>query len=179
METDFCKFSRTRHIFDVGGNGVTRDDLVFSSKEAENFIKEGTAVIIEEKIDGANIGISIAEDYQIKVQNRSHYVDSFTHKQFSTLNSWIEQHSEDLFSVLTPGRHILFGEWLFAKHSIHYTNLPDYFIAFDIFDKKEKRFFSLTERNQSLKNTGIKYVHQICKETNITKKRVSLMIIFL
>ena len=30
---------------------------------------------------------------------------------------------------------MLFGEWLFAKHSKHYTSLPAYFIAFDIYDK--------------------------------------------
>jgi atypical dual specificity phosphatase len=32
----------------------------------------------------------------------------------------------------TTVRPILFGEWLVAKHSIHYTALPDYFVAFDI-----------------------------------------------
>lgn len=40
-----------------------------------------------------------------------------------------------LCQILEPNRHILFGEWLFAKHSKHYTSLPAYFIAFDIYDK--------------------------------------------
>ena len=34
---------------------------------------------------------------------------------------------------------MLFGEWLFAKHSKHYTSLPAYFIAFDIYDKVRGR----------------------------------------
>lgn len=176
-EKDFLKFLRTRHIFDAGGNGVSRDDLVLSSKESENFLRN-TTLILEEKVDGANIGISIAENYQIKVQNRSHYVNSSTHKQFSTLDSWIEQHSEDLFSILKPERHVLFGEWLLAKHSIHYTSLPDYFLAFDVFDKDERRFLNISERNSLLEGTGIKYVHQICEETNLSKKRVRFLILF-
>ena len=44
-----------------------------------------------------------------------------------------------LCQILEPERHVLFGEWLFAKHSKHYTSLPAYFIAFDIYDKVRGR----------------------------------------
>ena len=40
------------------------------------------------------------------------------------------------------GRNILYGEWVYAKHSIHYTALPGYFIAFDIWDKQTKTFMA-------------------------------------
>jgi hypothetical protein len=30
----------------------------------------------------------------------------------------------------------------FAKHSIHYSQLPDYFLAFDIYDKRVGKFLS-------------------------------------
>ena len=39
-----------------------------------------------------------------------------------------------------PGKYILFGEWMFAKHSLEYVRLPDYFIAFDIYDCASRRF---------------------------------------
>ena len=42
------------------------------------------------------------------------------------------------FSVGT----ILFGEWLYAQHSISYSNLPDYFLAFDLYNKKKKLFYN-------------------------------------
>ena len=43
-------------------------------------------------------------------------------------------------------RFILFGEWLFAKHSIHYRRLSHYFYEFDIYDKEIEDFLSLDQR---------------------------------
>jgi len=171
---EFFKFKRTKHVYDAGGNGVTRDDLIMTKKEADAFLKNNEFVI-EEKVDGANIGISIDNDYKIKVQNRSHFVDSTSHKQFSTLEAWIEKNSEDLYKVLSPpGENILFGEWMYAKHSVHYTKLPSYFLAFDMFDIKSRKFLSVGERNDKLKETSISCVHTICQESNVSKKRVSI-----
>ena len=31
---------------------------------------------------------------------------------------------------------MLFGEWLWARHSVAYTKLPAYFVAFDIYNKR-------------------------------------------
>ena len=170
---EFFKFKRTKHIYDAGGNGVTRDDLIMTKKEADSFLK-GNEFVIEEKVDGANIGISIDNNYKIKVQNRSKFVNSTTHKQFSTLDAWLEKNSEDLYEILSPpGKFILFGEWLLAKHSVHYTRLPSYFLAFDIFDIENKKFLSVAERNDKLKDTSISRVHTICQEDNVSKKRVS------
>ena len=173
---DFYKFKRTKHIFDAGGSGVSRDDLVMTKKESENFLK--SSFVVEEKVDGANIGLSIDENFVIKVQNRSHFVNSTSHRQFSTLDAWIEKHSEDLFKILNPpGKYILFGEWLFAKHSIHYSRLPSLFLAFDIFDKEKKQCLSVLERNLILEKSSIPVINQICQEENVTKNRVSSIFI--
>ncbi|KAJ3092517.1 hypothetical protein HK102_006294 [Quaeritorhiza haematococci] len=102
-------------------------------------------VYIEEKVDGANIGISFCrESRQFLVQNRSHYINAQTHPQFGSLDTWLERNREDLMFVLegrfstTPNdgtpKRILFGEWCAAKHSIHYTRLPDWLIAFDVYE---------------------------------------------
>ena len=175
---DFHKFKRTKHILDAGGSGVSRDDLVMTNKESENFLKN-SMFVIEEKVDGANIGLSIDENLVIKAQNRSHFVKSTSHKQFSTLDAWIENHSEDLFKILNPpGEYILFGEWLFAKHSIHYSRLPNLFLAFDIFDKEKNEYLSVVERNSILEKSSIPVINQICQEENVTKKRVRLYLNF-
>ncbi len=52
-------------------------------------------------------------------------------------------------------RFILFGEWLYAKHSVFYTALPHYFFEFDIFDKAESCFLSLARRLELIDGTGI------------------------
>ncbi|EIN14290.1 ATP dependent DNA ligase [Punctularia strigosozonata HHB-11173 SS5] len=56
------------------------------------------------------------------------------------LGLWVEEHREDLYCILDrdpsfPERYILYGEWLAATHSIPYDRLPDYFMAFDVYDR--------------------------------------------
>eukprot|EP01087_Luapelamoeba_hula_P017160 TRINITY_DN5387_c2_g1_i1.p1 TRINITY_DN5387_c2_g1~~TRINITY_DN5387_c2_g1_i1.p1 ORF type:complete len:312 (+),score=91.76 TRINITY_DN5387_c2_g1_i1:44-937(+) len=145
------KFPRTRHIFDAGGSGVGRDDLVMDDGEAALWY---TAVVsVEEKVDGSNLGISMGDDFKLQFQNRSHYVFPDTQQQWRQLDSWVQQHP-GIYQVVTPDR-ILFGEWLYARHSIHYTSLPDYFLAFDIYDKKLGKFVSRRTRDRLLEGTGI------------------------
>lgn len=43
----------------------------------------------------------------------------------------------------------------YAQHSVPYDRLPSYFIAFDIFNAKEGRFYSRAERLRRLEGTGI------------------------
>ena len=183
------KFPRTRHLFDAGGSGVSRDDLLLDEGEEALFYSgrsagsrargrrpgapAGRLVCIEEKVDGANLGISVGEDLQLRVQNRSHFVNSKTHAQFSTLDSWLEENSAALYELLQSRSLVLFGEWLYAKHSIHYTQLPGYFMAFDLFDKSVGKFFSWRERNRRLEGTGIPVVRKISETTIDGRKEVS------
>ena len=46
-------------------------------------------------------------------------------------------------STKIPCGYTIFGEWLYAKHTIFYDNLPDYWLGFDIFNGKE--FIFLTD----------------------------------
>ncbi len=39
---------------------------------------------------------------------------------------------------LLKDRYIMYGEWLYAKHTVFYDNLTHYFMEFDIYDKKGK-----------------------------------------
>lgn len=128
------KFPRTKHIVNIGGASV--DDRILDKSEYELFMNDSN-VFIAEKVDGAQLGISIDENYKILVQNRSHYVNSKSHSQFEKLDKWIMDHKDSLYEILDQDT-ILFGEWLYAKHSIFYENLPDYFLAFDLYNKKKK-----------------------------------------
>ncbi|KAI4731835.1 hypothetical protein E4T49_00165 [Aureobasidium sp. EXF-10728] len=158
------KFPRTRHLFNLGS--ASRDDLILSSSDAQAFLDSSdpsTTIVIEEKVDGANLGISIDSSGAFKVQNRSHYVNSKSHAQFKKLDKWLDDHYEALSTVLDtansePGRWILYGEWLFAKHSIHYTNLPDLFLAFDLFDTEAGTFSSRDVLRERIRGTNI---HQV------------------
>ena len=88
---------------------------------------------------------------------------SETATQFKGLDNWARVHEGELCQILEPERHVLFGEWCYAKHSIHYTHLPDWFIAFDIYDRAEGRFFSAQRRDAVLGDTSIAVVPRLAQ----------------
>jgi protein-tyrosine phosphatase/adenylate kinase family enzyme len=154
------KFPRTQHLYNLGS--ASRDDLILTNNEQKEFLNR--EIVIEEKIDGANFGISIdQESYKIMYQNRSHYVSSAYSSQFKKLDYWENEYREDLFKVIIPGRYILFGEWLFARHSIHYSKLPGFFVAFDIFDKQVGKFLSRKKLEELLSQTKIPLINKIAQ----------------
>lgn len=157
------KYPRTTHLFDTGGTATTTDDLVLSASDfsaLSGMVLGGSAadVVVEEKIDGANMGFRVARGGQILAQNRSKYISSGDHAQFSRLQEWVELHRAVLIELLGGEKEnnlILYGEWCVAKHSLKYDNLPDYFIAFDLFDTIENKFYSRRRFHTAMRGTGI------------------------
>ena len=131
--------------------------------EASGFFDGRTVVLAEEKVDGANLGLSLTKGYEVRCQNRSHYVNPQSHAQFRSLQSWLDEHTGALCQLLAPEREVLFGEWLAVKHSVHYSRLPGLFLAFDIFDKRSGTFCSAAERDRRLRGSGIPVVRTMAK----------------
>jgi len=148
---DIIKFPRTHHLFDTGGVG--RDDLVMNEKETLFWFR--TNISLEEKVDGSNLGISVGEDGRLLFQNRSHFVTVATQQQWRQLDAWSTTHSAALWELLGSRQFVLYGEWCYAKHSIHYTNIPDLFLVFDLYDKKTEKFLSRKARDKKLEGSGL------------------------
>lgn len=55
------------------------------------------------------------------------------------------------------GDHRVFGEFLKWQHSINYDQLPDYFLSFDVWCKKEGRFLGYDEKISVLEENGMPY----------------------
>mmetsp|Transcript_65 Transcript_65/g.63 ORF Transcript_65/g.63 Transcript_65/m.63 type:complete len:484 (-) Transcript_65:251-1702(-) len=163
------KFSRTSHLFNTGGTAVSMDDIVVSKDDEKVFSQMANGVngiYVEEKVDGANMGFTLCADGEILAQNRSHYISSGDHAQFSQLTAWVEEHRQALIHILNSHGEtrvasqglILYGEWLVAKHSISYHKLPSHFVAFDIYDRKHRRFLSRERFHTIMKKSGIPVV---------------------
>ena len=168
------KFPRTPHLLNLGA--TTDDDIVLADFD----ILKGN-LTLEEKVDGANMGISLAYDGSIRVQNRSHWVSSADHAQFKPLDRWMERHRAPLCQILNrddqyPERFILYGEWVVAKHSIRYDNLPDRFIAFDLFDRLEGTFASRSILARALSKHGIHQVPLLAHTAQVSKTEVMQML---
>jgi atypical dual specificity phosphatase len=119
--------------------------------------------------------VQIGSDGKIQAQNRSHYVCSESHAQFKKLSQWIETKKISLMTILSGGNYIIYGEWLYAKHSINYTNLPDYFVMFDLYDVDTKTFFSRAHLEKLIEGTGICLVPLIYKGKATLEKLKSLV----
>jgi hypothetical protein len=158
--TDFFRFPRTPHLTWLGA-GEARDDKVLSVQEANELLSG--EVLVEEKVDGANVGVSVSDTGVLRAQNRGAYLDRQTcHPQFKPLFRWLEAHQHDLAGVLGPDL-ILFGEWCYAVHSVRYTKLPDWFLAFDVYDRQRGEFWSSTRRNALTDPIGIARVPAIAQ----------------
>ena len=141
--SDFFRFPRTPHVAWLG-TGSPRDDKLLSPREAEALLVG--EVVVEEKLDGANLGISMGPDGRLRAQNRGQYLVAPFTGQFSRLQGWLSQHDYRLADKLKPSL-ILFGEWCAARHSLDYDKLPDWFLLFDVYDRVEDRFWSTIRRN--------------------------------
>lgn len=155
--TDFFRFPHTPHLAWLGA-GSPRDDKVLSSAEVNALLSNN--VVVEEKLDGANLGISAGTAGTSRFQNRGQYLLPPWSGQFARLASWLPAHEPALADALGDNL-ILFGEWCTARHSMDYTTLPDWFLAFDVYDRNEGRFWSTVRRNNLTKQLGLSSVPQI------------------
>ncbi|MCE9547046.1 MAG: RNA ligase family protein, partial [Planctomycetia bacterium] len=132
---DFIKYPRTPHLF---GSKGTADDKHLSEAESRRFIADGS-LIVEEKIDGTNVGIHFTSAGAMVLQCRGHLITEGMHPQYDLFKQWATVKRSVLEEALRD-HLILFGEWMYARHSIHYRQLPHYFFEFDMYDKQRQAF---------------------------------------
>ncbi len=147
MDLTMKKYPRTPHL---QGSKLQPGDEDLSQIPFENII--GRHLIIEEKIDGANSAISFDTDGTLLLQSRGHYLTGGAREvHYDLFKQWAMAHRESFFRVLGT-RYIMYGEWMYAKHSMFYDALPNYFMEFDIYDREQEIFLDTPSRR---KLTGI------------------------
>ena len=154
---DFFRFPHTPHLAWLDA-GEPRDDKVLSPVEAAALL--ACDVVVEEKLDGANLGLSISDSGRLRAQNRGQYLADPFSGQFARLAQWLTLHADPLASALSENL-ILFGEWCAARHSLSYDRLPDWFLLFDVYDRGQKSFWSTARRNALAQRTGLNHVQQL------------------
>ncbi len=156
-ETEFFRFPHTPHIVWLA-EGQPRDDKLLASSEVDDLLD--SRVVVEEKVDGANIGISFNSSGALQLQNRGEFIRDGAHPQFEPVWGWVYERIGELRDLLGDS-HILFGEWCYAVHSIEYDALPDWFVAFDIYSLRKEKFYSVERRNELLEPLDIEIVPEL------------------
>lgn len=112
-------------------------------------------IVVEEKVDGANTAISFSQNGELLLQSRGHYLDGgYREKHYNLLKQWANVHRDGLYSVL-GSRYIMYGEWLYAKHTVFYDALPHFFLEFDIFDRENEKYLDTHSRRRLIKDLPV------------------------
>src|SRR5437868_2831631 len=147
---DFIKFPRTPHL--IGSRG-TDDDRHLSVAQSARLIAD-PSLIVEEKLDGANVGIHFTPAGRMVLQCRGHEITAGMHPQYDLFKQWTMSKRPVLEAALQD-RYVLFGEWLYARHTIAYRRLPHFFLCFDLYDKQVDTFLDRALRQAILEKSGI------------------------
>lgn len=144
------KLPRTLHI--EGSRlpaGETDPEAIEFNKLKDQFL------VIEEKVDGTGVSINLDRHLELRINHRR---SPAVGREFKPLHDWATNHWEDLLFLLGE-RYVMFGEWMYNKHTIFYDNLPNYFLESDIYDKEKGIWLSTSARNNLLQ--GHSYIKQV------------------
>lgn len=140
MSSILPEYPRTPHL--PFNTNVAKDDIVAAEEECQ-FVN--CQLNIEEKVDGASVGMTIHEDHPV-IRNRDHilrkgYVKETTaKKQFASIWGWFYKNKPKFEKLTSLGPFSVYGEWMVAAHGIRYTRLPDLFIAYDVYNYEDHFF---------------------------------------
>jgi hypothetical protein len=147
------KYPRTRHL--EGSRLQPGDEDLAQAPFSE---VAGRNLVVEEKLDGANAALSFDEEGKLWLQSRGHFLTGgWRERHFAPFKQWAAQHSAALHDRLGH-RHVLYGEWLYAKHTIFYDALPSWFLEFDVLDRESGEWLSTPRRRALLAGSPVEPV---------------------
>ena len=149
-ETKLIKYVRTPHL---EGSRLQPGDEDLSQIPFSEIA--GRHLVVEEKCDGANTAVSFDARGNLLLQSRGHYLTGGRRERhYNLLKQWAGIHRDALYGVL-GGRYIMYGEWMYAKHTVYYDQLPHYFLEFDILDRETGTFFDTKTRHEMLRGLPV------------------------
>ena len=149
-ETKLIKYVRTPHL---EGSRLQPGDEDLSQIPFSAIA--GRHLVVEEKCDGANTAVSFDAAGELLLQSRGHYLTGgWRERHYDLLKQWAGVHRDALYAVL-GGRYIMYGEWMYAKHTVYYDRLPHYFLEFDILDRETGAFLDTPARRDMLRDVPV------------------------
>ncbi|KVD49235.1 DNA ligase [Burkholderia ubonensis] len=142
---DLARYPRTPHL-----EGSRLQDGDEGDAHIPYRALAGTHIVVEEKLDGANTGISFSAAGELLLQSRGHYLaGGGRERQFSFVKAWASAHADWLLERLGD-RYVMYGETMSKKHAVFYDALPHHFFEFDVLDRVTGRFLSTPARRALL-----------------------------
>jgi hypothetical protein len=162
MHTPFAmlKFPRTQHL---EGSRLQAGDEDLAQVRFDDLA--GRHLVVKEKIDGANAGLRFDATGRVWLQSRGHFLTGgYRERHFDAFKQWAAARAHELFPVLTT-RYALYGEWIYAKHTIFYDALPHYFLCFGVYDTLGPHFLDAPRSRELLDGTPVAQVPSLSEGT--------------
>lgn len=140
-------YPRTPYLWPAPGHQANSDRIV-PRDQLDGWYE--APVVVEEKLDGANISLWLDDRGRIEVASRGGPDAQDRAGQLGRLRAWAADHDEALRELLGDG-HSLYGEWLWLTHGTRYDALPDWLIVLDLW-APPLGFLSLIERDRRTAN---------------------------
>lgn len=143
---------------------MTHDDIFI-----EEDIRFPLECYVQEKIDGSCVGASWYDGAAV-LRNRSHILKKGYSKirtpskeQFKSAWNWVNDHRKDIQSIskILMSDVTIYGDYMFAYHSVKYNKLPDWFIAYDIWVVEDNKFLAPNRVEDLLSKTNISYIKPV------------------
>lgn len=120
--TRYVKFPKIAHL--PWSEGIdARTDLVMSENQAKTSF-DGQDIVVTEKVDGENTSMYSDYLHARSLGGRPH-----------PSRSWVKNLHSRIAHEIPEGWRIC-GENVFAEHSIHYKELPSFFLVFAIYNER-------------------------------------------
>lgn len=139
------KYPRTHHL-----EGSRRQPGDEDLDDVPYTAVSGRPLVVEEKLDGANAAFSFNPGGELLLQSRGHYLaGGHRERHFALFKTWAAVHQQAFWERLGD-RYVVYGEWLYAKHTVFYDRLPHYFLEFDVLELASGEFLSTPRRRTLL-----------------------------
>jgi hypothetical protein len=153
------EYPATRHLPWKPNN---KGDKVASLQEAA-VIFDGERTCVQEKIDGANCGMAYLNGHPVvrnrtKILRKGQEMKNPSQAQFASAWNWMHQ-NKSMFSILDEhGPYSVYGEWMIQQHGMEYDALPEWFIAFDVYDWEKDHYIDPKKADKILRECGFSVI---------------------
>lgn len=88
-------------------------------------------IIVQEKLDGSNVGVAKLEGVVIPLTRAGYVADTSPYEQHWRFGEWVYANQKRFLNVLNEGERLC-GEWLMQAHGTRYALPHEPFVVFDL-----------------------------------------------
>lgn len=94
-------------------------------------------IIVQEKVDGSNVGIARLDGVIIPLTRAGYVADTSPYEQHWRFGEWVYANQDRFLAVLRDGERLC-GEWLMQAHGTRYQLPHEPFVVFDLMSGQKR-----------------------------------------